>query len=242
MQRIKGKKENEGDENDGSDSDLEEDEEGEDEDKENNNDNQLNNNRDEEDNENEDYSSDDVNEEEAEEENKLVLNFEETTKKQEKKESGVFRMKFMKDSITINEKLNKVKNEIDIAKDEDDDESEDGPKPVRPSLKSLASQKEKTLLKGKLNARVKNNLEDEKTETKSKNTNQNTSLDKPFKITPNIIDEVNQDAKKYTKEKQTLELTDNEIKKIVEIEEIKNDKTSFYENFFVKNEEVIKCY
>ena len=157
-------------------------------------------------------------------------------------------MKFMKESKDVKEKLNKVMADLEQNNsDEADSEEDSNPKPKLKSLalKNITNLKDKAKkleqipsLKGKYNARQKNSLNID-TDSNNQHDNQpDKKQNKPNKITLDIVEEVNQDAKKYTKEKQNLELTESEIKKIVDIEEVKNDKSSFYENFFVRNDEV----
>lgn len=244
LQRIKGKKE--GDESDEGNDDEDSDDVNSDEENEGEYTGGLKNkvnDIDEEENANEeDYNSNDNNEEneDDDEENKLLINFEENKNKKEKKLPGVFGMKFMKESKDVKEKLYEVMNQLEEKEEKDEDDSDEDTNKKKPKLKSLISMavsSDKIAVKGKYNARQKNKLEDgvEKVDNRILSKNDD---NKPNKITADLIEEVNKDAKKYTREKQNLELTESEIKKIVDIEEIKNDKTSFYENFFVKNDEV----
>jgi U3 small nucleolar RNA-associated protein 14 len=218
---------------------------------------------DEEDNENEENEENQSEDNDSENENEekinktdLLLNFEDNydTKKENKnneKRGGVWGMKFMeeKSNADLKGKLKNVLEEVDSESfDLDDDDDNDNEINFRnkkfKNLNSNVNKKDDNSnlplnLEGKYNARRNNKIDidnDNDNENSKDNLNNNKNLkQKNSKITNEILNELNDDAEQALKNDKKDNFTSEEIKKIVEIEEIQKDEELF-NKFLVQNE------
>jgi len=182
----------------------------------------------------------------------LLLNFDEeesSAKKnnKDKDKKGVWAMKFMeeKSNVDLKGKLKNVLEEVDSESfdlDDDDDEINFRNKKFKNSKQKqnentnvLPLNSENDKKDGKFNARRNNKIEIENSSEKNNNDTNENFRQKKSKITNEILNELNEDAEEALKNKNKDNFTPEEIKKIVEIEEIQKDEELF-NKFLVQNE------
>lgn len=214
----------------------------------------------EEDEDNEDYEDNEISESEEEKaeepikkENLLIDFEEEDTNKINGKikksnnnteKSGVWAMKFM-DKKKDDELRNKIQNVLEQVDSESFDLEDSDEEEYK--NKKFKNQKEEkndankdhsnTFAENKngKSARRKNNLDADENNNKDANNNNNNNSKSKSKITNEILKELNDDAEATMKNGKKSALTNEELKKIVEIEEIKQDEELF-NKFLITNE------
>jgi U3 small nucleolar RNA-associated protein 14 len=203
----------------------------------------------------ENFDDEEENENEESEENEneekinktdLLLNFDDDyeakkDKKNNDKKGGVWGMKFMeeKSNADLKGKLKNVLEEVDSESFDLDDEDDNEINFRNKNYKNSNSNKKDDIsnlpltLEGKFIARRNNKIE---IENSLDNINNNKIIkQKNNKITNDILNELNEDAEQALKNQKKDNFTSDEIKKIVEIEEIQKDEELF-NKFLVQNE------
>ena len=171
----------------------------------------------------------------------LLIDFEDekVNKKdsQNNKKTGVWAMKFMDTSNDLQNKLKNVLQEVDSEEfdleDDSDEEINNRNKKFKKKENLKENKNENKIIhednKVNKNFRRKNHIDEEKKEEnnfngKSKN-----------KITNEVLKELNDDAEVVMKNDKKNGLTDEELKKIIEIDEINQDEELF-NKFLIANE------
>jgi U3 small nucleolar RNA-associated protein 14 len=182
-------------------------------------------------------------------EEKLLINFDEKTEEQDNSNNnpsnlkGVWGMKFMKNTDDLQSKIRDVLNEIDSEEEfaiDSENESlsknkifkkqkidktesdEDEPN----NNKNTINQKKNLII----NSRRSNKIEDDpKNNKKDKKSSSN-------KITSDLLNSLDEEAKKFIKPENTkIDLSADELKKVLQEEEIKDDEEMF-KSFLVEND------